>query len=174
MTFLIQSLCHAWLCNPMDCSTPGYPVLHYLPEFDQKWSLSIESMMPSNRLILCHSLLLLASVFPSIKVFSNEWVLCIRWPKYWSFSFTINPYNEYSGLTSFHIDWFHLLAVPRVFSSTTVRKHYFFRVQLYGPTLTSTHDYWKNHSFDYMYLCQQWSLCFLICCLARRQHLVLG
>ena len=79
------------------------------------WSLlklkSIESVMPSNHLILCRPLLLLPSIFPSIRVFSNESVLCIRWPKYWSFSFSISPYNEYSGLISFRIDWFDLLAV---------------------------------------------------------------
>ena len=132
---------------------PGLRFRHYIPEFIKL--MSIESMMPSNHLILCHSLLLLPSIFPSIKVFSSESVLCIRWQKYWNFSFSINPSNEYSGLISFQIDWFDLLEVQRVFSSTTVRKHHFFRVQLYGPTLTSTHDYWKNHSFDYMYLCQQ-------------------
>ena len=73
--------------------------------------MSIESMMPSNNLILYHPLLLLPSIFPSIRVFSNESVLCIRWPKYWSFSFSISPSNEYSGLISFRIDWFDLLAV---------------------------------------------------------------
>ena len=87
-------------------STPGFPVLHSLLE-----EMSIESMMPSNHLMLCRPLLLLPSVFPSIKVFSNESVLCIRWPKYWSFSFSIGPSNEYSGLISFRIDWFDLLAV---------------------------------------------------------------
>ena len=85
------------------------------------WSLpkfmSIESVMPSSHLILCHPLLLLPSVFPSIKVFSNESVLCIRWPKYWSFSFSISPSNEYSGLISFRIDWFDLLAVQGTLKS---------------------------------------------------------
>ena len=98
------------LCDPMDCSTPGFPVHHQL-----SWSLlkfmSIESVMPSNHLILCHPLLLLPSIFPSIRVFSNESVLRIRWPKYWSFSFSINPSNEYSGLISFMSDCFDLLAV---------------------------------------------------------------
>ena len=102
-------------CDPMDCSTPGFPVLHYL------WSLlklvSIESMMPSNHLILCRPLLLLPSIFPSIRVFSNESVLRIRWPKYWSFSFIISPSNEYSGLISFRIDWFNLLAVQETLNS---------------------------------------------------------
>ena len=78
---------------------------------------SIESVMPSSHLILCRPLLLLPSIFPSIRVFSNESALCIRWPKYWSFSFNINPSNEYSGLISFRIDWFDLLAVQGIFKS---------------------------------------------------------
>ena len=85
-----------------------------------------ESVMPSNHLILCHPLLLPPPIFPSIRIFSNESVLCIMWPKYWSFSFSISPSNEYSGLISFRIDWSDLLAVQglsRVFSNTTVRKH---------------------------------------------------
>ena len=73
--------------------------------------MSIESVIPSNHLILCHSLLLLPSIFPSIRIFSNESALCIRWPKYWSFSFSISPFNEYSGLISFRMDWLALLAV---------------------------------------------------------------
>ena len=85
------------LCNPMDCSTPGFPVLHHLPEFTQMF---IESVMPSNHLILCRPLLLLPSIFPSIRVFSNESALRIRWPKYWSFSFSISLSSEYSGLIS--------------------------------------------------------------------------
>ena len=88
---------------------------------------SIESVMPCNHLILCHPLLLLPSIFPSIKVFSNESVLRIKWPKYWNFSFSISLSSEHSGLISFRIDWLDLLAVPgRVFSSTTVQKHQFF------------------------------------------------
>ena len=114
-----------------DSATPWtaasvFPVRHYILEFIKL--MSIELIMPSNHLILCHPLLL-PSIFPSIRVFSNESVLCIRWPKYWNFSFSINPSNEYSGLISFQIDWFNLLAAPRVFFSTTVRKHHFFRVQ---------------------------------------------
>ena len=101
------------LCDPMDCSMPGLPVHHQLPE--PLKLLSIESVMPSNHLILCHPLLLLPSVFPSIRVFSNETVLCIRWPKYWSFSFSISPSN--SGLISFRIDWFDLLAVQGTLKS---------------------------------------------------------
>ena len=97
------------LCDPMDCSMSGSPVLHHLPEFAQihvHWSV-----MLSNHLILCRPLLLLPSIFPSIRVFSNESVLHIRWQKYWSFSFSISPSSEYSGLIPFRIDWFDLLAV---------------------------------------------------------------
>ena len=95
--------------------------------------MSIESVMPSNHLILCLPLLLLPSIFLRIRVFSNQSVLHIRWPKYWSLSFNISPSNEYSGLISFRIDWLDLLAVQgfsRVFSNTTVQKHQFFSTQL--------------------------------------------
>ena len=95
------------LCSPMDCSAPDFPVHHQLPELTH---MSIESMMPSNHLILCR-LLLLPSIFPSIRVFYNESVLHIRRPKDWGFSFSISLSNEYSGLISFRIDWFDLLAV---------------------------------------------------------------
>ena len=110
----------------MDCSTPGFLVLHHLyspvatAEFSE-WCLlklmSIESVMPSNHLILCCSLLLLSSIFPSIRAFSNDLALCIRWPKYGSFSFSISPSNEYSGPSSFRIDWFDLLAVQETLKS---------------------------------------------------------
>ena len=94
----------------------------------------IESMMPSNHLMLCYPLLLLPSIFLSIRVFSNESVLCIRWPKYWSFSFKISPSNEYSGLISFRMDWLgsslHSKGLSRVFSNTIVQKHQFFGAQL--------------------------------------------
>ena len=99
--------------------------------------VSIESVMPSNHLILCHPLLLLPSVFPSIKVFSSESALHIRWPRYWSFSFSISPSNEYSGLISFRIGWFISLqpkGLSRFFSNTTVGKHPFFGTQ---PSLWS-------------------------------------
>ena len=107
---------------------------------------SIESVMPSSHLILCHPLLLLPSIFPSIRVFSNESVLRIRWPKYWSFSFIISPSNEYSGLISFWIDWFDLLAVQRTHKS--LLQHHsskasilwhsaFFTVQLSQPYMTT-------------------------------------
>ena len=99
------------LCDPMDCSTPGLPVHHQLLELKL---MSTELVMPSNHLILCHLLLLLSSTFPSIRVFSNESVLRIRWPKYWSFSFIITPSTEYSGLISFRMDWLDLLEVNKV------------------------------------------------------------
>ena len=122
------------------------------------WTLlkltSIKSVMPSKHLILCHPLLL-PSIFPSIRVFSNESVLHIRWPKYWSFSFSISPSNEYSGLTSFRMDWLDLPAVQGTlqhqessptpqFKSINASELSF----LYSPTLTSIHDYWKKDSFD--------------------------
>ena len=118
---------HVQLCDLMDCSTADFLVLHHLPEFAQTYVH--QSVMPSNHLILCWALLLLPSIFPSIRVFSNESVLCIRWPKYWSFSLSISPSNEYSGLLSFRMNCLDLLAVQgtlRVFSNTTVQKHQFF------------------------------------------------
>ena len=114
--------------------------------------MSIMSVMPSNHLILCCPLLLLPSIFPNIRVFSNELVLHIRWSKYWSFSFSISPANEYSDwFPSGWTGWISLQSkrLSRVLSNTTVQKHQFFSTQfLYTPALTSTHDYWKNHSFD--------------------------
>ena len=103
------------LCDPMDCSTPGFSILHYLLEFAQ--SHVIESMMPSNHLILCHHLFLLPSMFPSIRVFCSELALPIRWSKYWSFSFSISPSNEFSGLISLRIDCFDILAVQGTLKS---------------------------------------------------------
>ena len=112
-----------------------------------------ESVIPSNHLILCHPLLLLPSIFPSIKVFSNESALPIRWPKYWSFSFSISPSNEYSGLIFFRMDLFDLLEVQRTLREFSPAPRFesisSSAVSLpYGPTLTSIHDYWKNNSFD--------------------------
>jgi len=109
---VITQLCLT--CNTMDCSTPGFPVFHH-PSVCS--NTSIELVMPSSHLVLCCPLLLLPSIFPSIRVFSNESALCIRWPKYWSFSFSISPSNEYSGLISFRIDWFDLLAVQETLKS---------------------------------------------------------
>ena len=102
-------------CDPMDCSTPGFPVHHLLLETAQ--THVDRSVMTSKHLILCRPLLLLPSNFPSIRVFSNESVLHIRWPKYWSFSFSISPSNEYSGLISFRIDRLDLLAVQGTLKS---------------------------------------------------------
>ena len=118
------------------------------------WSLpklmSIESVMPSNHLILYNLLLFLPSIFPSIRVFSSESALCIRRPKYWSFSFNISSSNEHSGLISFRMDWLDLLAVQGTLkhllqhhsSKASILRHSF----LYSPTLTSVHNHWKNHS----------------------------
>ena len=125
------------LCKSIDCRLPGFSVHHQLPELLK--ITSIELVMPSNQLILCRPFLLLPSIFPSIKVFSKESVLHIRWPKYWSFSFSISPSNEYSGLISFRINWFHLLAVQGTLKSlfqhhrskaSILRHSAFFTVQL--------------------------------------------
>ena len=122
--------------------------------------ISIKLVMPSSHLILCRPLLRLPSIFPSIRVFSNESALHIRWPKYWSFSFSISPSNEYSGLISFRIDWFDLFAVQRTLKSLLQTSEFKNINSLvlslrYGPTLIPILDYWKNHSFDHMELCQQ-------------------
>ena len=103
------------LCDPMACSTPGFPVLCHLPELLRL--MSTELMMPSNHLILCHPLLLLHSVFPSIRVFTNESALHIGWPKYWSLTFSISPSSENSGLIFFRTDWFDFLAVQGTLKS---------------------------------------------------------
>ena len=103
------------LCDPMNRSTPGLPVHYQLPEFSKL--ISIESVMLSSHLILCHPLLLLPSILPTIKVFSNESVIHIRWPKYWSFSFSFSPSSEHPGLISFRMDWLDLLAVQGTLES---------------------------------------------------------
>ena len=148
----VQSLSHVWLS-----ATPWTAACQASLSITNFWSLlklmSITLVMPSNHLILCRPLLLLPSVFPSIRVFSSESVLHIRWPKYWSFSFSISPSSEYSGLISFRMDWFHLLVVQGTFQESSPMPQ-FKSINssvlsfLYGPTLTSIHDYWKNHSFD--------------------------
>ena len=147
---VVQLLSCLWLFV-----APWIAALQAALSFIISWSLcklmSIESMIPSNHLILCRPLLLLPSIFLSNRVFSNESALCIRWPKYWSFSFSISLSSEYSGLISFTIDWFDLLAVKRTHknflqhrsSKASILQHSL----LYGPTLISIHDYWKNHSF---------------------------
>ena len=113
---VVQSLSHVWLFVPP--WTAAHQASLSLTIFQSLFKLvSIESMMPSNHLILCCLLLLLPSIFPSIRGFSNELALCIRWPKYWSFSFSISPSNEYSGLISFIIDWLDLLAVQGTLKS---------------------------------------------------------
>ena len=112
----------------------------------------VELVMPSNHLILCCSLLLPPSIFPSIRIFSNESDLHIRWPKYWSFSFSTSPSNEHSGLISFRIDWLDLLSVQEIQESSPTPQFKSINSSalsfLYSPTLTSIHDYWKNHSFN--------------------------
>ena len=110
-----QSLSRLPLCGPTDCSTPGFPVLHYLLEFAQIHFRWVGDAI--QHLILCRPLFLLPSIFPSIRVFSNESVLPIRWPEYWSFSFSISPSNEYLGLISFRMGWLDLLAVQGTLKS---------------------------------------------------------
>ena len=128
----------------VNCSTLGLPVQHQLLEFTQK--MSIELVMSSNHLILCHPLLLPSSIFPSIRVFSSESALHIKWPKYWSFSFSISPSNEYSRLISFRMDWLDLLAVQGTLKSllhhhsskaSILRHSAFFIVQLSHPYMTT-------------------------------------
>ena len=137
----------------MDCSTTGFSA------HPNSWSLlklmSIESVMPSNHLVLCCLLLFLPSIFPNIRVFSNKSVLLISCPKYWSFSFNISHIsssNEHSGLISFRMDWLDLLAVKGTQESCPTPQFKSINSSalsfLYSPTLTSIHDYWKNHSFD--------------------------
>ena len=149
----------------MDCSTPGFPVLRYLPEYAQTYVHWVDDTIQSP----C-PLFLLPSIFPSIRVSSNDSALCIRWPNTGAspsaLAFPMNIQGWFLlGLTSL----ISMLSkgLSRVFSSTTVQKHQLFGTQLlYEPTLTSVHDYWKNHSFDYMELLSaKWYLCFLICCL---------
>ena len=142
-----QSCLTLW--DPMNHSTPGLPVHHQLQSLPKP--MSIKSVMPSNHLILCCPLLLLPSIFPRIRVFSNEPALGMRWPKYWNFSFNICPSNEHPGLIFFGMDWLDLLAVQGTLKSlfqyhsskASVLLHSSF---LYSPTLTSIYDHWKNHS----------------------------
>ena len=132
----------------MNCSTPSFPVLHHLPKLLKL--VSIELVMPSNHLVLCHPLLLQPSIFPSIRVSSNELALSIRWPRYWSFSFSISPFSEYSELISFRVDWLDLLAVQRTLKSLLQHQSSKASVLHHSalcPALTSIHDYWKSHSF---------------------------
>ena len=138
--------------------TPWITACHAPLSFTISWSLlkfiSTELVRPSNHLILCHPLLPLPSIFPSISVFSNESVLHIRCPKYWNFSFSICPSNQYSELISFRINWFDLLAVQGTLPATQFESISSSLLCFpYGPTLTYIHDYWKDCGFDYMDLC---------------------
>ena len=129
-------------CNPMNCSTPGLPVHHQLPKFTQTQVHWVSDAI--QHLILCRPLLFLPPIPASIRVFSSESALLTRWPKYWSFSFSISPSNEYSCLISFRMDWFDFLAVQglsRVFSNTTVQKHQFFGTQLSSKPNSHIHSW---------------------------------
>ena len=144
---LVQSLSHVWLFVTL-WTAARQASLSITNSQSLLKLMSIELVMPFNHIILCHPLLLLPSIFPSIRVFSNESVLHIRWPKYWSFSFNISPSNEYSGLISFRMDWLDLLAVQGTLKSPPILQ---FKSNnslapsfLYSPTLISIHDYWKK------------------------------
>ena len=144
------------LCDPVDCSTPGFPVLHYLREFAQTHVHWVGDAIQPSR--LCCTRLLLPSVFPSIKVFSSVLALPIRWPKYCSFS--NSPSCEHSGLISFRIDWLDLLAVQgthkRLLQHHNLKASILLALSLlYCSTLTSVCNYWKNHCFDHLDLCWQ-------------------
>ena len=139
------------LCDPVDCSTPGFPVHHQLPELDSCPKMSWTHV--HNPLILCHPLLLLPSVLSSFRFFPNESVLHIRWPKYWSFSFCISPSNEHSGLISCRIDRLDLLAVQGTLKSllqqhsskaSTLQCSAFFIVQLSYPYMTTGKTIWQR------------------------------
>ena len=146
----VQSLSCVWLC-----ATPWTAARQASLSItnSQNLLMSIKLVMPSNDLILCHPLFLRPSIFPSIRVFSDESGLRIRWPKFWSFSFNISPSNEHPGLISFRTYWLDLLAVQGILKSFL--QHHSSKPSnspvlsfLYSPTLTSVHDYWKNHNFD--------------------------
>ena len=154
---VVQSLSQVWLFeNPLTAAHQAS--LSFTISQGLLKLMSMELVMPSNHLILCRPLLLLPSIFPSIRVFSNESSLCIRWPNDWSFHFSISPSNAYLGLISFKIDWFDLLVVQGTLKSllqynlkaSVLRHSAIFMVQH-----TSVYDYWKNHSFDYTALCWQ-------------------
>ena len=156
------------LYDPMDCSTPGFLILHYSQEFTQTYVLWIDDAIQPSHLIFCHPLLLL-SVFPTIRILSNELTLRIRWPEYWSFTFSISPFNEYSGLISFTIDWFDLLAVQGTLKSL-LQNH-----NLKASVLCSQPSLWSNSHIHTWQLekpaLTRWTFvskvmfCFLIHCL---------
>jgi len=144
----VQSLSRVWLfVTPWIAA--GQASLSITNSRSSPKLMCIELVMPSSHLILYHPLLLLPSIAPSIRVFSNESALRIRWPKYWSFCFNISPYNEHPGLVSFRMDWLDLLAVqgsspaPQFKSINSSALSF-----LHSPTLTSIHDHWKSHSLD--------------------------
>ena len=161
-SFVVKSLSHVQLF-----ATPWTAACQASLSFTLSQNLlklmSIASVIPSNHLILCRPLLLLPSIFPSIRVFSNESALHIRWPKCWNFS--ISPSSEYSGVISFRTDWFDLLAVQATLKS--LLQHYNSKAlilwYLHGPTLLSIREYWKNHIFDYTELCLQSDIFALKC-----------
>ena len=148
---VVQSLSHVWFFATLWTAARQASLSFAISQSLLKL-VFIELIMPSNHLILCCPLLLLPLVIPSIRVFSSESVLHIRWPKYWSFSFSISPSSEYSGLISFRIDWFDLLAVQGTLKSSPTSQLESISSSvlslLYGSTFTSVYDYWKNHSFD--------------------------
>ena len=141
----------ATLYNPMDCSTPGLSVPHHLLKFSQ---VHVHCIGDTRHLILWHPLLLLPSIFPIIRDFSKELAVCITWPKYWSFSFSISPSNEHSGLISLKIDWFDLLIVQGTFRSL-LQHHssnssiFFWHSAFFnGLPFTTIGDHWEDHSLD--------------------------
>ena len=151
LLLLLSCFSRVWLC-PTPWIAAHQASLSITNSQSPPKPMSIESVKPSNHLILCRPLLLLPSIFPSIRVFSNESALHIKWPKYWSFSFNISPSNEYSELISFRRDWLDLLAVQGTLKS--LLQHHSSKASilwcsaLYIPTLSPIHDYWKNHSLD--------------------------
>ena len=154
----VQSLSHVWLFATL-WITAHQASLSITNSRSLLELMSIESVMPSSHLFLCHPLLLLPPISPSIRVFSNESTLRMRWPKDRSFSFSISPSNEHPGLISFRMDWLDLLAVQGTLKS--LLQHQFKSINSsalsfpHSPTLTSIHDHWKNHSLDQMDLCWQ-------------------
>ena len=152
----VQSPSHVWLF-----ATPWITAPQASLSITNSWSspklMCIESVMPSSHFILSCSLLLLPPIPPSIWVFSSESTLCIRWPKYWSFTFSISPSNEHPGLISIRMDWLDLLAAQGTLKSSPTPQFKSISSStltfLHSPTLTSIHDHWKNHSLDWMDLC---------------------
>ena len=150
LLLLFSYLVVSYSLQPLNCSIPGFPILHYLSEFAQTHVHSVsDAIQPSQSLSPPSPL---ASTFPSIRIFFNESTLHIRWPKYWSFSFSISPFNEYSGLISFRTDWFDLIVVQKTLKSSLASQFKSINSSalslLYSLTLTSLHDYWKSHRFD--------------------------